>query len=284
MGYLSVFALFLLAGWWVSRGRRATKRQKFTVAFLALVIGYDLVFMTDTKHALLFAPLAFLPFLFHPAVPFRLRLSILAGGITFVIASSFYFFFFTGRLDLARNWQQMQQSPKGEMFIAVTEDFPFLVPYPILGAGPGRFCSDQAVANMVPLARRYVIPYRDELQRSQMTYGGFGTRTGASQLAWPQSDFFTLIGEFGWLGATAYFGFWIWIIWRLLSKAKAVRENDLLVGAYLSLACCMIFLMFVILFVKVVTIPVLSFPLWMLVGRTWDMKLQPISPLLPPAD
>lgn len=284
VGYLSVFALFLLAGRWVSRGRRATKRQKFTVAFLALVIGYDLVFMTDTKHALLFAPLAFLPFLFHPAVPFRLRLSILAGGITFVIASSFYFFFFTGRLDLARNWQQMQQSPKGEMFIAVTEDFPFLVPYPILGAGPGRFCSDQAVANMVPLARRYVIPYRDELQRSQMTYGGFGTRTGASQLAWPQSDFFTLIGEFGWLGATAYFGFWIWIIWRLLSKAKAVRENDLLVGAYLSLACCMIFLMFVILFVKVVTIPVLSFPLWMLVGRTWDMKLQPISPLLPPAD
>ena len=34
----------------------------------------------------------------------------------------------------------------------------------------------------------------------------------------------------------------------------------------------MIFMVFVILFIKAVTIPVLSYPLWMLVGRTWDMK------------
>ncbi len=273
VGYLSVFALFLLAGWWISKGREATKRRKFFVVVLALVIGYDLVFMTDTKHGLLFAPLAFIPFLSHRAVPFRLRLGMLVGGIAFVVASSFYFILFAGRLDLTRNWQQMKQSPKGEMFIAVTQDFSYLVPYPLLGAGPGRFCSDQAVQNMAPLARRYIIPYRDEANRHRLTYGGFGTRTGNSQLAWPQSDFFTLIGEFGWLGAATYFGFLGWVVFKLLAKVQTARSIPILAGTYMSLACCLIFLVFVILFVKVVTIPVLSFPLWMLIGRAWDMEI-----------
>lgn len=273
VGYLSVFALFLLAGWWVSRGRHASKRRKFFVVLLALVIGYDLVFMTDTKHGLLFAPLAFIPFLSHPAVPFRLRLGMLVGGIAFVVASSFYFILFAGRLDLTQNWQQMKQSPKGEIFIATTVDFGHLVPYPLLGAGPGRFCSDQAVQNMAPLARQYVIPYRDEANRHRLTYGGSGTRTGGSQLAWPQSDFFTLMGEFGWLGAATYFGFLGWVIFKLLAKAQVARPSPLLAGTYMALACCLIFLSFVILFVKAVTIPVLSFPLWMMIGRAWDMKI-----------
>ncbi len=272
VGYLSVFGLFLLAGWWIGRGRDLPKRRRFLVLLLALVIGYNLVFMTDTKHALLFAPLAFLPFLFHPAISYRLRSGLLTGGIVFILASSAYFLLFAGRLDLRRNWQQMKYSPKGEMFVATTVDFKYLVPYPLFGAGPGRFCSDQAVAGKASLARRYIIPYRDEIERSRMTYGGFGTRTGASQLAWPQSDYYTLVGEFGWLGVVVYFSFWGWVIWRLLNKASASRAHPLFVGVYLSLASCMIFMFFVILFIKAVTIPVLSFPLWMLVGRTWDMK------------
>lgn len=275
VGYLSVFGLFLLAGWWISVGRQASKFRRWWVFLLVLLIGYNLVFMTDTKHALLFAPLAFLPFLFHPVVSVRVRGGLLVGGSLFILASAFYFVLFAGRLDLMRNWQQMANSPKGEMFTALTSDFGYLVPYPLLGAGPGRFCSDQAVNNMVPLARRYVIPYRDELNRSKLTYGGFGTRTGASQLAWPQSDFFTLVGEFGWLGAAVYFGFWGWVVWRLLQKAREARASPPLVGIYMSLASCMIFLIFVVMFVKAVTIPVLSFPLWMLVGRTWDMKPSP---------
>jgi hypothetical protein len=275
VGYLSVFALFLLAGWWISEGREASKTRKWGAFSLALVIGYNLVFMTDTKHGLLFAPIAFLPFLFHPSVSARLRAGLLVGGGVFVLASASYFVLMSGRLDLARNWRQMADSPKGEMFEAITRDFSYLVPYPLLGAGPGRFCSDQAVQNMMPLARRYVIPYRDELARSKLTYGGYGTRTGASQLAWPQSDFFTLVGEFGWLGAATYFGFWGWVVWRLLQKSRQARASPPLVGMYLSLASCMIFLAFIMLFVKAVTIPVLSFPLWMLVGRSWDMNARP---------
>lgn len=275
VGYLSVFALFLLAGWWISQGRQATKRRKWGVVLLMLVVGYDLVFMTDTKHGLLFAPIAFLPFLFRSSLPVKLRAGMLAGGSIFVLASAFYFILFAGRLDLMQNWHQMKNSPKGEMFVATTVDFPYLVPYPLLGAGPGRFCSDQAVANMVPLARRYVIPYQDEANRRKLTYGATATRTGSSQLAWPQSDFFTLVGEFGWLGASIYFGFWGWTIWRLLAKAKAARAQPLFMGMYMALASCLIFMVFVILFIKAVTIPVLSFPLWMMVGRTWDMKARP---------
>lgn len=275
VGYLSVFALFLLAGWWTSQGRQASKPRKWGVIILVLVIGYDLVFMTDTKHGLLFAPIAFLPFLMRSSLPVRLRVGMLIGGVIFVLASTTYFISFSGRFDLLENWQQMKYSPKGEMFTATTVDFAYLVPYPVLGAGPGRFCSDQAVANMVPLARRYVIPYQDEANRRKLTYGATATRTGASQLAWPQSDFFTLVGEFGWLGAAVYFGFWGWTIWKLLAKAKATREQPLLMGMYVALACCLIFMVFVILFIKAVTIPVLSFPLWMLVGRSWDMKVRP---------
>jgi hypothetical protein len=272
VGYLSVFALFLLAGWWIGAGREASRRRKWGAALLVLVIGYDLVFMTDTKHALLFAPIAFLPFLFRTSLPVKLRIGMFAGGGVFVVASAFYFTMFSGRLDLMQNWQQMKYSPKGEMFAATTMDFPHLVPFPLLGAGPGRFCSDQAVNNKMPLARRYVIPYRDEAERRMLTYGATATRTGASQLAWPQSDFFTLVGEFGWIGASVYFGFWGWTIWKLLGKANLAKAQPLVAGMYLALACCLIFMVFVILFIKVVTIPVLSFPLWMLVGRTWDMK------------
>lgn len=272
VGYLSVFALFLLAGWWIGAGQEASRRFKWGVLALVLVTGYDLVFMTDTKHALLFAPIAFLPFLFRSSMPAKLRIGMLVGGGVFVIASISYFIMFAGRIDIFRNWEQMKNSPKGEMFVATTTDFPHLVPYPLLGAGPGHFCSDQAVANMMPLARRYVIPYRDEAERRALTYGATATRTGSSQLAWPQSDFFTLVGEFGWLGAAVYFGFWGWVVLRLLQKAREASASPLLVGMYMSLASCMIFLIFVVLFVKAVTIPVLSFPLWMLVGRTWDMK------------
>ena len=274
VGYLSVFGLFMLAGWWISVGRRATKGVKFGGLLAALLIGYNLVFMTDTKHALIFTPFAFLPFLLHPKVSIRLRLGLMSAGIVFLLATVAYFLMFAGRFDLRRHWLQMKESPKGEMFYAVSMDFAYLVPYPLFGAGPGRFCSDQAVANMAPLARRYVIPYRDEAERSRKVYG-WATRTGNSQLAWPQSDFFTLVGEFGWLGAGAYLWFWLWATWRLLGKAKETPGNTLLLGMYMSLACCLVFMLFVMMFIKVVTIPVLAFPIWMLVGRTWDMKPAP---------
>ena len=274
VGYLSVFGLFMLAGWWVSVGRRLSKPAKFGGLAAALLIGYNLVFMTDTKHALIFAPFAFLPFLAHPKMSIRLRFSLVSAGVVFLLATLTYFVMFAGQFNLHRNWQQMRDSPKGEMFYAVTMDFPYLVPYPLFGAGPGKFCSDQAVANMAPLARRYVIPYRDEAERSLKAYG-MATRTGNSQLAWPQSDFFTLVGEFGWLGAAVYLWFWVWAIFRLLNKARYEKENSLALGVYMALACCLIFMVFVIMFIKAVTIPVLAFPIWMLVGRIWDMKPLP---------
>lgn len=80
IGYMCAFALFLLAGWWISSGRHATHRQRGWWWALTTVIAYNLIFMTDTKHALLLMPLAFLPFLFHPSLSIRLRARLAGRG------------------------------------------------------------------------------------------------------------------------------------------------------------------------------------------------------------
>ena len=65
-----------------------------------------------------------------------------------------------------------------------------------------------------------------------------------------------------------------------LHPARLASELDL--SHELSrLAAFMIFMVFVILFIKAATIPVLSFPFWMLAGRILDMK--PIMQELPEA-
>ena len=272
VGYLSVFALMLLTGWWVSSSNRASARQRLVVVLLTLVIAYNLIFMTDTKHALLMMPFAFLPFLFHPKFPTRLRVWLLLSGVVFGLATVIYFNIATGEVNVRRYFHGMRDSPKGNMFYAVTKDFRYLVRYPLLGAGPGRFASAQAVDARTPLARQYIIPYRDEIRRLDYFGKGLGgTRSSASVLGMPQSDFFTLMGEFGWLGAATYYSFLGWVIVRLWQKSAALPLRHPLSGLYMGVCCCVIFLTFVTLLVPAVTIPLLAFPLWMLIARMWDM-------------
>ena len=44
-------------------------------------------------------------------------------------------------------------------------------------------------------------------------------------------------------------------------------------GLFLGLACSIIFLIFITFLIGVVTVPVLVFPLWIMIGRMWDMKV-----------
>lgn len=271
VGYLCAFALLLIAGWWVSSRGRTRLRRKWLIGLVALVIGYNLIFMTDTKHGLMLFPLAALPFLFHPRFPVRLRLNLLVMGGVFILFSTLYFRMAGGGADMRRILDSVRDSPKGEMMYAVTTDFSHLVPYPLLGAGPGKFASNQAIAGRAPLARRYIIPHLDQ-QRRLGYFGRSGAVVSASILGTPQSTFFILIGEFGWLGVSAYYGFLIWIIFRLWRKSTALPMESLASGYFMALCCCMIFLIFTTVLMDTMTVGALSFPLWILIGRMWDMR------------
>jgi hypothetical protein len=271
IGYMCVFALFLLAGWWVSSGRHATHRQRGWWWALTTVIAYNLIFMTDTKHALVLMPLAFLPFLFHPSLSIRLRTGLLAGGGLFIFVSFFYFQIAAVDFRWRGYVESFKTSPKGVMFHAISTDFPYLVPYPILGAGPGRFTSNQAIAARAPLARRYIIPYDDE-QRRLSHWGQSGSVIQASVLGVVRTDFFRVVGEFGWIGAATFYMFLGWLSYRLFRKSIEWPLDHLASGMFLGLSCCVIFVVFITFIFDAFTIPAVTFPLWILIGCMWDMK------------
>ncbi len=216
-------------------------------------------------------PFAFAPFLFHPHFPVRLRIWLLGAGAGFVLMSIVYFNTMIGGMRVASTWEAIKESPKADMFYAVTGDFSHLVRYPMLGAGPGRFASNQAREARVPSARRYILPYYDEARRRGY-FGLQGTTMVSSVAGSVNADIFVLMGEFGWLGAAAYYLFMGWVTVRLFRKSIALPRRSLMSGTYMALCCCVIFLVMLTVLTSISTIPVLMFPLWLLIGRTWDMR------------
>ncbi len=272
VGYLCVFGLICIAGWWVSAGQRASRRQRWIVGAVAMVIAYNFIFLTDTKHALFLFPIAFMPFLFHPHFPVRLRIWLLTAGVGFIVMSAIYIGTNFGSIQAGRVWEEVKDSPKGDLFYAVTADFSHLVRYPMLGAGPGRFASNQARESRVPLARRYILPYYDEARRLGY-FGRRGTTVVSSVAGAVNADFFVLMGEFGWVGTLTYYLFMGWVVVRLFWKSIELPQSQLVSGVYMALSCCIIFLVMITLLTAISTIPVLVFPLWLLIGRTWDMRV-----------
>ena len=246
------------------------------MAFLGVVIAYDLVFMTDTKHAIVLMPIAFAPVLFHQRISRKLRAGLLMGGAVVMVLTGAYLISVLGGnvlYRMSRYWEVMMDSPKGDAYMAVTKDFHHLVHYPLFGAGPGRFFSQQASDSKAPLARRYVLPYTDEANRLRLTHVGT-TRTGGSLLAAPAADILTLMGEFGWLGTALYMSFVGWVLFGLWRKAASLPagSGDSLV--YLSLAAGVLFLCLTLLFAPICTVPCVMFPWWILIGRIWDMPME----------
>ena len=276
VGYISVLALFLLVAWFGSEGRRATVRKKWWMGFLGIVIAYDFVFMTDTKHALLMMPVALLLVLFHPSVSLKWKMGVATTGLVVGLGTAAYWSVVVGRFDPVRQLMVMADSPKGEAYMAVTKDFAYLVPYPVFGAAPGRFFSEQAITSGAPLARRYVTPYSDEMARSKLAGGG--TRTGGSLLASPTADMLTLMGEFGWLGTALYLVFLGWVLWALLRKASRAPSESGVNLLYLAMAGGTVFLSMTMLFAATCTVQCVMFPWWMLIGCLWDMPYRKDKP------
>lgn len=272
VGYISILALFLLAAWWVGERKKASRKKRWWMFLMGVVIIWDLVVMTDTKHGVMLMPIAFFPILFHGRIPGKVRGGLLAAGVVVTLVGYSYLTMavHAGVTEWVRFGRYFVDSPKGDAYLAVTRDFPYLVRYPMLGAGPGCFFSGQAVSARTPLALRYVVPYQDEAARSVLTHGSSAGTGGGSMLMWPQSDLLTLMGEFGWLGTAVFIGFIGWVLWKLWGKASSHKDTGIS-AIYLALMSGVAFLALITFFAQTTTVACLTFPWWMLVGRVWDM-------------
>lgn len=269
VGYISILALYLLAGWWAGERQRNARRTQYWMLFVGIVIAYDLAFMTDTKHALFLMPVAFAPILFHPSIAAKLRVGLLVGTSLVTVLGFMYVMSVLNSRQIANMLNTFVYSPKGEAYRAVTKDFHYLVPYPMFGAGPGRFFSQQAQEAGAPLARRYLIPYLDESARAKLTHTT-AARTGSSLLMAPKSDALILMGEFGWAGIALYEGFLIWVFFSLWKKARQAPKHGLV---FLALGAGLLFLSLCQWISPMGTVQPLVFPWWMMIGRIWDMPL-----------
>lgn len=269
IGYISLCALFMAAGWMMGGGfKKLGFWKKVLAAAVFLVVAYDMVFMTGTKHILFMGPIAFVPFLLHPRIPMRLRASVVGLGVLVVLMGSVYLS--AGTTRLAAIWETFVDSPKGEMYRAVTKDFHFLVPYPLLGAGPAKFASDQAVRIRTPLARRYILPYMDE-ERRRAYYGLGGTTKAASMLGSTNADCLAVVSETGWLGGACYYLFYGLIVWGFWRRSMQT-DNLELSGQLMALTSCLLFCVMLTFIYHSFNIQMLSYPLWILAGTLWDAK------------
>lgn len=273
IGYISLCALFMAAGWVMGGGFKRHKFWgKFLVATCFLVVMYDLVFKTGTKHALLMAPVAFLPFLLHPRIPMRMRGTV--WGMAAVVALMGTIFL-SGNRVMNRAWETFLDSPKGELYRAVTKDFHFLVHYPMLGAGPAKFASDQAVSRRAPLARRYILPYYDE-ERRRGYYGLHGTTVASSMLGSTNADFLAVTSETGWMGAGCYYLFYGLMVWGYWRRSLHTNSPEF-AGQLTALASCLLFCTMLTFIYHSFNIPMLSYPLWILAGSIWDAKEEELT-------
>lgn len=277
-GYVNIVALLLFPSLWLADSKRMPKLKRLLLIFATLVTLYNLVFMTDTKHGLVLAVFGFAPFLLHVRLPLKFRRNMLIGVILFIALGLFSFsLFFHGlaHKSIRRFWITFVDSPKGDYYRAVTRDFHYLVPTPILGAGPGRFGSDVSIELRTPLARRFIISFLDERHRFLLS-GGKTAFEGGTQLRYPRADFLTITGEYGWSGAIAHYLFLILLMLSLWQKAKERERSQLTAFTMLGLCSCLIFITELTFVISPHGLPAVTYPVWILLGRTWDMKTQAV--------
>lgn len=273
IGYMSIYAIFVYMGWRFSAGREAPIRHRIVWGVLMAIVAYDLIFMTDTKHALVMFPVAAIPFLVHPRVSLRIRQTIW-GFFAVLVCFSLFYFQMTYRGDLGGAFAGVRKrllvnSPKAEVYRATTVNFHQWVPYPLFGAGPARFGSQMSLDAQTPLVRRFILPIMNERRRFFMT-GGKANFSGGTQLRWPQADLLTLLGEYGWIGAGLYYVFIGWCVFQLYLKSFRTSTRDLCFGASMAACCSLLFLGLLMAFITPLTWPMISFILWAFAGRLWD--------------
>ena len=83
------------------------------------------------------------------------------------------------------------------------------------------------------------------------------------------------MGEYGWLGALVQYLFYASILLMLWNKAKEQDRSTLAAFTMLGLFSTLFFLVELTFFVKPSTLPQVVYPVWILIGRVWDMKVPP---------
>lgn len=274
VGYISTITLFLIAGWLVSLKSPVPRLRVLAVLGAALLIGYNLIFLTDTKHVLFIVPLAALPFLLYPRFNLRVRVGFASAMVVFAAASWLY-------LSVATSAQQyrprdmirtVQLSGRGTVFRVITRVLPGEVPFFILGAGPGNFTSTVALHSFRPLSQKYILPYIINLFRSR----GFAPE--ASVLGGVMSSLYTLWGEFGPITMVAYYLFWGYVIRHLWRRCLAAGRKDFDNGQRIALVSSLITMTLVSVIMEIFYMGILMLPLWTLAGVYWDLEEKPGSP------
>jgi hypothetical protein len=275
VGYFSVIALFMIAGWLLSwRGRSVA--GLIAVLVMSVIIGYNLIFLTDTKHVLFVVPLAALPVLMFPAIKGGKKTAFVLFTGVFVAASWIYLssVLETSWRDLSyRVVNSVKYSGKGSMFRTITRELPHEVPVAaIFGAGPGNFCSATALHSFRPLTNKYVLPYVLRALKSG------GSAADSSVVGSPMTSFYTLIGEFGPLVCLAYCWFWFKVVRRLLRLAIRDRTFTFEAGQRLAVVSGLICVFLTGWLVEIYHIGILILPLWTMAGIYWDDQVPQPAP------
>jgi hypothetical protein len=267
VGYVSAFGLFMIAGRLVTWRGMPTLPQIFWYGFALLATSYNLVFLTDAKHVLFFLPLSGIPFL---AMFFKLkahaRIGMAVAIVCLAIGSSFYMVHaaaFEGRTiqDYVR---AAKYSGKGYVFRAMHHQLPRDIPFYLLGAGPGNFCSSVACRSFRPLAVKYVLPYVIKAIRSR------GYSAESSVIGTPRTSYFTLWGEFGPISTAVYVWFWGFAAWHLWRAARDDDELSLETGQRLAIISCLFLIFLLGGLLEVFYTGILILPTWSLIGIYWD--------------
>lgn len=275
-GYVSAFTIFYLAGWFIAGQFGGGLVKRFWGAVALALLAYNFIFLTDTKHGLILFPLASVPFFFSRLIPIRTRGLVALGLLVFGVLSWLYLAYgpYTFRASMRDYIDLLRWSGKGRLYKVALNELPRSYPYMfVLGAGPGNFCSTAATYAFRPLAQKYVIPYIILGMRSG------GAAAEASVLGNPTSSAIVLIGEYGWLGALNYFGFWLWALWNLWKKNMQNSADRFEVGQRIALCACLIFLLLQSTLSDILGFGQLVMPIWSLVGMYWDGPAQDLPPL-----
>ena len=266
VGYLSAFALFFMGANFIANRSRSVLRTVIGGG-VTLLIAYNLIFLTDTKHVLFLMPIAALPFLtLFPRLNVKQRVFAVFASIAFVTSSYVYLNMTDalGRHTPSDYVSFMRYSGKGQVFHAIKDQLPREITTPLLGAGPGNFCSSVGVRSFRPLANKYVLPH---VIRSIKSRGGAAE---SSVIGSPETSFFTLWGEFGILNMITYYAFWGFVMFSLWKSALGEKVLTVVAAQRLALVSCLILNLCIGLLRETFTIGVLMVPIWALVGMFWN--------------
>jgi hypothetical protein len=289
VGYFSAFGLFFAAALFFFHEKPLKIRHVFLLILFVVIMIYNIIFLTDTKHMALFLPLAALPFFLSPRVRLSARLALAAAGLLFAWLGYLYVREYEVRLSLQDLVFSYKYSGRAYLFNAVLHWMGREVPFPLLGAGPGNFCSWHAVFAFRPLAEKHVIPFVIDAIRSG------GRVTEASVVGTPVTSLHTLLGEYGPISALFYYGFWFYGM-RWLWKGHLAREQSGFArGAQLAVVASMLLTVLLSYLLEIFELAIITMPIWTMAAVFWEPmppasagkkdSAPPASPpgLLPPA-